>query len=75
MLKSYQPSDAEEVYFQLRGKLAGKYNPEDYVVINPKTKDFFLAQNSVEAMKKARAKYPKGKLFLAQVGRMSGLMK
>ena len=75
MLKNYQPSDAEEIYFQLRRKLEGRYSPDDYVVINPRTKDYFLAGSSVEAMKKARIKYPKGKLFLAQVGRMAGLMK
>ena len=39
------------------------------------TTPYKILTPSVEAMKKAREKYHKGTLFLAQIGRISGLMK
>ncbi len=75
MLKIREASQGEKKYYLLKDKLEKKYNPNFYVVINPKTEDYFVAETSVRAMKKARAKYPQGRLFLAQIGRMSGLMK
>ena len=75
MLIPHHPSEGEKIYYSLKDKLAKKYSQNDYVVINPKTRDFFVGKTSVEAMKKAREKFRKGKLFLAQVGRISGLMK
>lgn len=75
MLKLHEPTEAERVYFAIKPKLEDKYDPETYVVINPKTKKYFVSKTSVEAMKKARAVYPKGKLLLAQVGRIAQLLK
>ena len=69
MLKSYEPSEGEKKYYQLNSLLDKKYEPSDYVVINPKTNKYFVGKTAVEAMKKARKEYPKGHLFLAQVGR------
>ncbi len=75
MLKSAAVNLGEKLYRKLRPKLAEKYDPETYVVINPKSGEYVTAETSVEAMKKARAAYPKGKLFIAQVGRIAGLLK
>ncbi len=75
MLIPHQPSKGEEIYYIIKDKLEKKYNKNDYVVINPKTRDYFVGNTSIEAMKKAREKFPKGYLFLAQIGRMSGMMK
>lgn len=75
MLIPHQPSKGEEIYYILKDKLEKKYSKDNYVVINPETKDYFVGKTSVEAMKKAREKYHKGKLFLAQIGRIAGLMK
>ena len=75
MLMPYKPTKGEEKYYKLKDKLEKKYEPTDYVVINPRNEEYFVGETSVEAMKKARKKYPKGKLFLAQVGRLSGLLK
>lgn len=75
MLRMYEPSEAEKIYYKLKDKLEKKYPPNDYVVINPRTKAYFVAETSVEAMKKARKRYPRGELFLAQVGRIAGFMK
>lgn len=75
MLKIYEPSEAEKTYYTLKPKLEKKYDPNDYVVIDPKTGKYFVGKTSLAAMKKARKMYSRGRLFLAQVGRMSGLMK
>lgn len=75
MLTPSVPSEGEKAYITLQPELEKKYEPEDYVVIDPKSGDYFVGETSVEVMKKARAKYPKGDLFLAQVGRLAGLMK
>ncbi|KKQ43004.1 MAG: hypothetical protein US60_C0009G0007 [Microgenomates group bacterium GW2011_GWC1_37_8] len=75
MLKLHEPSEGEKKYYLLKNMLEKKYEPNDYVVINPKTNKYFVGKTSIEAMKKARSKYPKGKLFMAQVGRISGLLK
>lgn len=75
MLIPHQASQAEKVYYKLKDKLEKRYSKDHYVVINPDTKDFFVGETSVEAMKKARNKFHKGSLFLAQIGRISGLMK
>lgn len=75
MLKLYQPSEAEKIYYAIKDTLVKKYKPDYHVVIHPKTEQYFVDKSSVSAMKKARSKYPKGKLFLAQVGRIAGLMK
>ena len=75
MLIPHQPSKGEKIYYTLKDKLEKKYSKDNYVVINPETKDYFVGKTSLEAMKKAREKYHKGSLFLAQIGRISGLMK
>ena len=75
MLIPNEPSRGEKIYFKLKDKLEKKYSKDHYVVIHPETKDYFVGKTSVEAMKKAREKYHKGRLFLAQIGRVAGLMK
>jgi len=75
MLRARNYTKAEEKYFQLKPELESKYDEEDYVVIDPETGDYFVGGNSVEAMKKARQEKPKGKLFVAQVGRIAGFIK
>ncbi|OGG17256.1 hypothetical protein A3D78_03105 [Candidatus Gottesmanbacteria bacterium RIFCSPHIGHO2_02_FULL_39_14] len=75
MLIPHQSSKAEKIYYKLKDKLEKKYSKDNYVVINPDTKDYFVGKTSVEAMKKARNKFHKGPLFMAQIGRISGLMK
>jgi len=75
MLLPHQPTIGEKIYYSLKDKLEKKYSRDHYVVINPETKDYFVGKTSVEAMKKARDKFHKGPLFLAQIGRISGLMK
>jgi len=75
MLTPSIPSEGEKKFITLQPELERKYEPDDYVVIEPESGEYFVGETSVEAMKKGREKYPKGDLFLAQVGRMAGLMK
>ncbi len=75
MLTQRTPSEGERKYIALQPELEKKHDSDDYVVVDPKSGEYFVGETSVEAMKKARAKYPRGKLFLAQVGRLAGLMK
>lgn len=75
MLLPTKTSDTVKTYYKLQTKLKEKFPEDNYVVINPKTGKYFVAETSVDAMKKARAAYPKAKLFLAQVGRVAGFMK
>jgi len=75
MLTQRTPSEGERRYITLQPELEKKHDPDDYVVVEPKSGEYFVGDTSVEAMKKARTKYPKGDLFLAQVGRLAGLMK
>lgn len=75
MLIPASPTAAIKTYYKLQSKLKQKFPEDDYVVINPKSGKYFVASTSVKAIKKARSVYPKAKLFLAQVGRVAGLMK
>jgi len=75
MLKIHKSSEGEKKYFQLKDLLEKKYDADDYVVVNPSSNKYFVGKTSVSAMKKARSIYPKGKLFMAQVGRISGFLK
>ena len=75
MLIPHIPNKGEKIYYLLKDRLEKKYSKEYYVVINPDTEDYFVGRTSVEAIKKAREKFHSGKLFLAQIGRLAGLMK
>ena len=75
MLVPHQSSKSEKIYYTLKDKLEKKYDPQYYVVINTATGKYCVGKTSVEAMKKARKKYPQAPLFLAQIGRIAGLMK
>ena len=75
MLVPETVSSGVKQYLKLQDKLLKQFAADDYVVIDPHSGAYFVGETSVAAMKKARTKYPRGKLFLAQVGRMAGLMK
>lgn len=62
-------------YYELRPLLEKKYEPEDYITIDVDSGDYFVAKTGLDAIKKAQRKYPSNKFFLAQVGRIAGLLK
>lgn len=66
---------AKEIYYQLREKLGKKYSADQYICIEPKTGDYFVGKTAIEVMQKSEKKYPSKHFFVAQLGRMSGLLK
>ncbi|MBI2309927.1 hypothetical protein HYU89_03425 [Candidatus Collierbacteria bacterium] len=65
----------KQIYYQLKPQLEEKYVPEDYVTIDVETGDYSVAETSLEAIKKLKKRHPKKIFFLAQVGRVAGMLK
>ncbi|OGG22541.1 hypothetical protein A3D03_00155 [Candidatus Gottesmanbacteria bacterium RIFCSPHIGHO2_02_FULL_40_13] len=66
---------AKGIYYRLKNKLVKKYPADTYVCIEPETGDYFLGKSAIEVMQKSEKKYPSKHFFVAQLGRMSGLLK
>lgn len=65
----------KQIYYQLKPMLEKKFSSEDYVTIDVETGNYFVADTDLDAIRKAQRKYPNRKFFLAQVGRIAGLLK
>lgn len=65
----------KQIYYRLKPMLEKKFSSEDYVTIDVDSGDYFVAKTDLDAIKKAQRKYPNNKFFLAQVGRIAGLLK
>lgn len=65
----------KQIYYRLKPMLEKKFSPEDYVTIDVDSGDYFVAESGLNAIRKAQRKYPNRKFFLAQVGRIAGLLK
>lgn len=68
-------SKGKQIFKKLEPQLKRKYEVGDYVSIDIETGKFFIGKNSVEALDKAQKAFPHKQFFLAQVGRMAGLLK
>jgi hypothetical protein len=66
---------AKEIYYRIRQKLEKKYPKDRYICIEPETGDYVIGKNAIEVMQKSERKYPSKQFFVAQLGRMSGLLK
>ena len=66
---------AKGYYMQLQKKLSDKYPPESYICIEPESGDYFIGKSAIEVMQKSEKKYPDKRFFVAQLGRMTGLLK
>lgn len=66
---------SKEIYFHLKGKLMKKYPAESYICIEPETGGYIVGKSAIEVMQKSEKKYPSKHFFVAQLGRMSGLLK
>lgn len=64
-----------ELYYKLKPKLERKYRKEDDVCFEVESGDYFVGKSGLAAIEKARQKYPDKKFFLAQVGRLAGILK
>lgn len=64
-----------EIYYRLRPTLEKKYSPSDYVSIETESESYFVGKTGIKAIKKAEKAYPNKRFFLAQVGRIAGILK
>lgn len=65
----------KEIYYRLKPSLKKKYKPSYYVGIEVESGDYFVGKNTLEALKKAKKQYPQKQFFLAQIGRIAGVLK
>ncbi len=64
----------EKVYGEIKSRLKKRYSPSDYVTIEPVSKKFFVGKTPAEAIDKARKNFPQKQFFMAQVGRVAGVL-
>lgn len=62
-------------YYQLKPTLEKIYKPDEVVLIETTSGDYFVAKTTTQAYKKAQRKYPAKKFFIAQVGQLASLLK
>lgn len=65
----------KQIYYQLKPKLEKRFSPEDYVSIDIETGDYQIDRTDVGAILKSQKRHPGKKFFLAQVGRVAGMLK
>ncbi len=68
-------SKGKQILKKLQPELKKQYEVGDYVSIDVDTGKFFVGETSVKALEKAQKVFPQKQFFLAQVGRMTGLLK
>ncbi|MGQ9628364.1 MAG: hypothetical protein ACUVV0_15860 [Anaerolineae bacterium] len=57
----------EHIYALLRSSLEPQHRGE-FIAIEPESGEYFLGKRAVEALKKARQKYPHRVFYLARIG-------
>lgn len=65
----------KDIFYKLKPILEKKYKPGDFVTIEVNTGKFFVGSNPIEAISKAKRRFPSKQFFLAQVGRAAGILK
>jgi hypothetical protein len=65
----------KQIYYQLKPGLDKKFSSENYVSIDVETGDYQVDKTDVGAILKSQKHHPGKKFFLAQVGRVAGLLK
>lgn len=65
----------KQIFKKLEPQLKKRYELGDYVSIEVESGKFFVGKNSIEALDKAQKAFPQKQFFLAQVGRIAGLLK
>ena len=65
----------KQIYYQLKPKLEKRFPPGDYVSIDIETGDYQIDRTDVGAILKSQKRHPGKKFFLAQVGRVAGMLK
>ncbi len=65
----------KELYYRLKPQLEKKYSKGDYVSFEVESGKYFVGKTSIEALHKAKRKYPHKQFYLAQVGSIAGILK
>lgn len=66
-MRPEQIAAAEDVYERLRPTLITKY-PNQFIAIDPISKEYFISPVSSIALKKATDKYPGRDFFISKIG-------
>lgn len=65
----------KDIFYRIKPKLEKKFQPGHFVTIEVNSGKFFVGRNPIEAINRAKKKFPRKQFFLAQVGRASGILK
>ncbi len=65
----------KDIYYKIKPQLEKKYNPGSYVTIEVNSGKFFVADNPIKAINKAKKTFPRQQFYLAQIGRAAGVLK
>jgi len=63
------------LYYKLKPRLEKKHQPDDVVLIEVNSGDYFVGETTMDAYKKAKKKHPRKIFFAAQVGRLVSFLK
>ena len=74
-IRSQFSEKGRQWYYQLKPELEKKYHPDDVVLIETESGNYFIGKTTIEAYKSARRKYPKKKFFGAHVGQLASALK
>lgn len=64
-----------ELYYKLKAELEKEYEPDDIVLIETESGDYFVGETTMKAYQEAKKKYPGKMFFAAQVGRLASFLK
>ena len=65
----------KDIYYKIKPQLEKKYNPGSYVTIEVNSGKFFVANNPIQAINRAKKTFPRQQFYLAQIGRAAGVLK
>jgi len=65
----------KDILYRIRPRLEKRYQPGYFVTIEVNSGKFFVGKNPIEAIDKAKRQFPRRKFFMAQVGRVAGILK
>ncbi|MBU1130085.1 hypothetical protein KKE45_02070 [Patescibacteria group bacterium] len=67
-------SKGKTIYYKILPILKKKYKT-GFVTIETDSEEFFVGTTPIEAINKAKKQFPRKQFFMAQIGKMSGLLK
>lgn len=65
----------KSIYYKLKPTLEKKYDAGDYITIDVSSGKYFIGKTPIEALHRAKRRFPRKQFFLAQVGGVAGALK